>query len=244
MLKSKIKRVMFIISGVILIVSVFFCVLYMNDYYRANSEAIAAFSEKIEDIETSFEDDTVAYIPEHPKAGLIFYPGGKVEYTSYEPLMQACAAEDILCVVAEMPLNLAVLDAKAAKGIQEKYPDIESWYIGGHSLGGAMAATYLPQTTEQYDGLILLGSYSTVDLSSTELEVLCVFGTEDMVLDREKYDENTVNLPAGYIELAINGGCHAYFGMYGEQDGDGVATISNDEQIKITADAIIDLILD
>ena len=156
--------------------------------------------------------------------------------------MRACADKGILCVLVKMPFNLAVFDVNAAQGISEKYPEIDSWYIGGHSLGGSMAASYLKENTDAFDGLILLGSYSTADLSQTNLEVLSVYGSEDKVLNAEKYKENLPNSPTDLTENIIDGGCHAYFGTYGAQDGDGTPTISNEEQIKITATAIAQLV--
>ena len=102
-----------------------------------------------------------------------------MEYISYIPLMDALARKGIMCVLLKMPFNLAVLDVNAADGIQKEYPEIEEWYIGGHSLGGSMAASYLATHVEDYEGLILLGSYSTADLSDTDLAVLSVFGSED-----------------------------------------------------------------
>ena len=105
-----------------------------------------------------------------------------------------------------------------------------------------MAASYLEKNAEDYEGLILLGSYSTADLSATDLDVLSVYGSEDKVMNHEKYDENKSNLPDGFTETIIDGGCHAYFGMYGAQDGDGIATITNEEQIYRTADEIAELI--
>ena len=141
-------------------------------------------------------------------------------------------------MLMEMPFNLAVLDVHAADGIREMYPTVENWYIGGHSLGGSMAAAYLAENAEDYDGLILLGSYSTADLSGADIEVLSVYGSEDRVLNREKYDENKSNLPDSFTELVIDGGCHAYFGMYGAQDGDGTPTVKSEEQINMTANAI------
>lgn len=152
--------------------------------------------------------------------------------------MQLCAEQDILCVLVKMPCNLAVLDIDAADGIQEQYPDIQEWYIGGHSLGGSMAASYLSEHTNDYEGLILLGSYSTADISNTNLNVLSIFGSEDKVLNHEKYDENISNLPEDFTEVVINGGCHAYFGMYGTQDGDGTPTIRCEEQLQESATAI------
>ena len=191
----------------------------------------------------TLENHAMVFSPENATAGLIFYPGGKVEYTAYIPLMEACASKGIFCVLMEMPFNLAVFDIDAAEGYSEKYPQIESWYIGGHSLGGSMAASYLADHTEDFEGLILLGSYSTADLSHTDLRVLSVYGSEDGVLNRKKYEKNLSNLPKDFRETVIQGGCHAYFGMYGEQKGDGTPTISPKEQILFTADEISSLIV-
>ena len=58
----------------------------------------------------------------------------------------------------------------------------------------------------------------------------------------ENYKENLANLPEDYKEVIIDGGCHAYFGMYGNQEGDGTPTITNEEQIKITAKEIIEFL--
>lgn len=243
--KRKRKILIWVVSIVaVLAVIVGACAVYVSDYYRADVQAIAAFASTNTVNKEVLDDNTIVYAPEKAAAGLIFYPGGKVEYTAYEPLMQACAHRGILCVLVEMPFNLAVLDINAADGIQEKYPEIRDWYIGGHSLGGSMAASYLADNSKDYRGLILLGSYSTADLSHTGLSVLSVYGSEDKVLNHEKYDENKSNLPDGFTEIVIDGGCHAYFGMYGPQDGDGTPTITNREQINLTADAIVQVVSD
>jgi dienelactone hydrolase len=167
-----------------------------------------------------------------------------VEYTAYIPLMKALASEGILGVLVEMPFHLAVLDIDAAEGIREQYPQVEQWYIGGHSLGGSMAAAYLAEEADDFEGLILLGSYSTTDLSETDLSVVSIYGSEDLVMNREKYEENKANLPDEFSEVILDGGCHAYFGMYGAQEGDGTPEISNEEQIALTVDAISEMVLD
>lgn len=218
------------------------CGIYLGDYYRADSGAIEAFiSESPVHIYES-GSSLLVFEPENSDSGLIFYPGGKVEYTAYTPLMESLASEGILCVLVEMPGNLAVLDMDAAAGIPEQFPEIENWYIGGHSLGGSMAASYLAKHTGTYEGLVLLGSYSTADLSGSGLSVLSIYGSEDTVMNREKYTQYRENLPTGFAEVIIDGGCHAYFGMYGAQDGDGTPTISAEEQIRQTADTIASMI--
>ncbi len=185
---------------------------------------------------------TIVFEPEGATKGFIFYPGGKVEYTAYIPLMQACAEEGILCVLLEMPFNLAVLDANAADGVKEEYPHITEWYIGGHSLGGSMAANYAADNADELAGLVLLASYSTADLSESGLSVLSVYGSEDGVLNMEKYEKYHVKLPHNLTEYVIGGGCHAYFGVYGAQKGDGTPSVTNKEQIDITAEKISEFI--
>ena len=138
-----------------------------------------------------------------------------------------------------MPFNLAVLDMNAAKGMTEQYPEIDDWYIGGHSLGGSMAASFVADNSDDFEGLILLGSYSTTQIA---LPVLSIFGSEDKVMNREKYDKYKSNIDSSLTETVIEGGCHAYFGMYGAQDGDGTPSISNEEQINITVTEIIKFI--
>ncbi len=232
------KRKIIITGVAALVIIVCGLTAYFGDYYRADDEAIREFI--TQDISIRKETDgTIVFKPDRASKGFIFYPGGKVEHTAYIPLMQVCAEQGILCVLVEMPFNLAVFDIKAADGIQEKYPEIEDWYIGGHSLGGAMAAYYLEKNIENYEGLILCGAYSTADLSESNLDVLSIFGSEDQVMNKEKYDENKSNLPKDFTQIIIDGGCHAYFGMYGVQEGDGRPAISNEDQIYITAEHIV-----
>lgn len=233
-----------IITGMIaavLVISAAGSAAYLNDFYHAEAEAIASFVTENPVEKQEIEDGIIVH-KAVSDTGFIFYPGGKVEYTAYEPLMEACASEGIFCVLLEMPFHLAVLDRNAAQGIPELYPEIEHWYIGGHSLGGSMAASYLEKHQEEYEGMILLGAYATADLSESDLTVLSVYGSEDGVMNREKYEKYQENLPEGFTELLIDGGCHAGFGMYGAQEGDGVPSITNEEQIMVTAEAIAELI--
>ena len=209
------------------------CWAYAAGYYHADDIAVAAMSSAT-DVTVEQKGNAIAFIPEDAETGLIFYPGGKVEYTAYAPLMRALADHGVLGVLVKMPLNLAVLDVHAANGIPEQYPHIKHWYIGGHSLGGSMAASHAAKNVSAYDGLVLLASYSTADLSTSDLPVISIYGSEDGVLNMEKYDEYKRSLPAALEEHIIEGGCHAGFGSYGSQDGDGVPTITGEEQVAET----------
>ena len=145
---------------------------YTSDYYHASKYAMNV----IEDVSVEAHEDYYVFVPEDIKAGLIFYPGGLVETQSYAPLMKECAKQGILCVLVKMPFHLAVFNINGADGIIEKY-DVDDWYIGGHSLGGSIAASYVSNHLDEYNGLILLASYSTEDLSQTNLNVLSKLST-------------------------------------------------------------------
>ena len=220
------------------------CFLYINDYYHANEDAIAVLQQGALDtseVIVSEKDGLMVFLPRGgTDIGMIFYPGGKVEYSAYAPLLYQCARQGITCVLIEMPGNLAVLDMNAAEGIPERYTHVNRWYLAGHSLGGAMASSYLAKHTEDYEGAILLAAYATEALHGEK--VLSVYGSEDSVLNMEKYEENKANLPEDYTEVVIGGGCHAYFGAYGTQDGDGEPSISAEQQWEITAQAVAEFV--
>ena len=228
------------IGGIILAL-VIACAIYLGNYYHADMEKIENFTKQsVVEMQTD-ENGYLVFEPEQIENGLIFYPSGKVEHTAYIPLMEALASKGTLCILVKMPFRLAVFDSNAADGLQGNYPEVESWYIGGHSLGGSMAASYLSKHSDSFDGLILLGSYSTADLSDLDVDVLSIYGSEDLVLNRENYETNKENLPDDFKEVIIEGGCHAYFGMYGAQEGDGVPGITNEEQILRTVESIDEL---
>ncbi|MDO8949426.1 MAG: alpha/beta hydrolase [Actinomycetota bacterium] len=178
-----------------------------------------------------------------PSAGFIFYPGGLVDPAAYAPLMQRLSDGGVLAIIVPMPLELAVFGQGRASDVIEAYPAVGTWVIGGHSLGGAMAAEYLKAHPEQIDGVAFLASYpaDSTDLSSLSAKVVSIYGTEDGVAG-EVFKQSLSRLPDGTALEAIDGGNHAQFGNYGPQKGDGVATVSRDEQQRLTADAILKLV--
>lgn len=221
------------IIGVLLVVIV--CMgaicLYLNDGYDALAQAQTALCSG--DVVTVTQiDGAIVFMPQNPQEGLIFYPGGKVAHDAYSPLMRAYAEAGMACILLEMPFDLAVFDANAADDYRYLYTEIEDWYLGGHSLGGAMASSYLEQHVQEYKGLILCAAYSTVDFSEEEFTVVSMYGSQDKVLNAQKYAECRTNLSKNTVELIIEGGNHAFFGTYGLQEGDGTATITNESQIN------------
>ncbi|MEP7292958.1 MAG: alpha/beta hydrolase [Chloroflexota bacterium] len=161
--------------------------------------------------------------------GLIFYPGAKVDARSYAPMAHALAQQGYLVVFPPMTLNLAVLSINAADAVIAAHPEIAHWALGGHSLGGSMAARYV-QAHSEIEGLLLLASYPDIDLSGYPLDAAVVYGSLDGLATVEKVESTRNLLPASAQWTLIDGGNHAQFGWYGDQAGDKPATISREAQ--------------
>ena len=242
--KKKRSKTFKVLIGLIIALGVFELVafgaiaVYLSDYSHADTTAEAALKSG-HGVRVSTADDWTEFIPTDPKdTGIVFYPGGKVEYTAYAPLMQDFAKEGYFCALVKMPFNLALLDTNAAKDVKEAHPEITHWIIGGHSLGGAMAAKYA--AISDFDGLFLLAAYTTADMSDKDIPVVSVYGDADGVLNMDDYAANKSNLPADTVECVIKGGNHSQFGSYGLQEGDGEASISAEKQRAQTVQLVLD----
>ncbi len=101
---------------------------------------------------------------------------------------------------------------------------------------------YLSTTSYNFKGIIFLASYPSKQIKES-LSSLSIYGTKDNVLNMEDFNKKKSLLPTNQTIVEIDGGNHSYYGNYGEQRNDGIATISRLEQQKITKDAIIKYIL-
>lgn len=174
--------------------------------------------------------------------GLVFYPGGLVHPAAYAPLMQRLSDGGVLAVIVPMPLDLAIFGIGRADEVIAAYPWIDSWAVGGHSLGGAMAAEYAKRNPDAVAGIVFLAAYpaDSTDLSSLALRAVSTYGSADGV-SADVFEASLQRLPDGTDLIMIDGGNHAQFGHYGPQKGDGLATISRVEQQKQTAEIILEL---
>lgn len=228
-MKKRVKIILIsIVSLVVLLIGAFF--IYVSDYYRADNVTIAVMKSANA---IRVQGNLTILSPTKPSdTALIFYPGAKVEYISYIPILEKLRQKGITCVLIKMPFNMAIFDMNAADKVFNELPGIKNWYIGGHSMGGAMASSYAANHKDKIKGLILLGAYIYGDVSPKN--ALTVYGTLNSNLaEHINYTENVV---------IIKGGNHAQFGNYGEQKGDPPGTISTEEQQNITVEAILNFI--
>ncbi len=213
--------------------------VYFGTYYHADATAEKALqgnsAVKVSQISQG------GYLFDGPSddTAVIFYPGAKVETSAYAPLLLQIAEQDADVYLLDMPLHMAFFGINKADRIRENDEnDYRHWYMAGHSLGAAMAASYAASHLSEYRGLILLAGYPPKDLHADDFSLLSVYGSEDM--DPAMMQKKSQNRPEDYTESVISGGNHAQFGNYGIQKGDGTARISAEEQQKQAVKAIHD----
>lgn len=202
-----------------------------NDAYPPQPPALAALESDAQVTVTQYAD-FIAFEPTtmQPTTGFILYPGGRVDYRVYAPVLRQIAAQGFFVAVVKVPINLAFFDSNAAEAVIAQAPQIEHWAVGGHSLGGVAAASYASAHLDELAGLVLWASYPADDsLTNATIEVLSLYGTNDMA-GMEVFDRSRAQLPADAQFVSIPGGNHAQFGAYGPQAGDNPADISAEEQ--------------
>ncbi len=227
--KNRLKRLLLVtLLLLVLLTGGFFW--YVSDYYRAEDLAVTVLFQGDNIVQ---QDNLTILSPSAPSdTALIFYPGAKVETIAYLPLLDQIRRTGVTCILVDMPFHMAIFDSNAAQDVMEQFPDVEHWYLAGHSMGGAMASQFASKHPQQVDGLILLGAYLYGDYPVEQ--TLTVYGSlNQSVEDKLDYTENVVE---------IQGGNHAQFGNYGPQKGDLPADISSQEQQKQTVTAIQDFL--
>ncbi len=237
------KRLRIVLIGllVVLILAVGGFVVWAETPLGPMPEAIAALESNAEVAVQTEPWLLFAPAEKTPSVGLIFYPGGRVDPRSYAPAARVIAAQGYLVVIPPVPLNLAVFAPDIAADVIAANPAIKRWFVGGHSLGGAMAASFAYNHPDAVDGLVLWASYpaSPSDFSQRpDFPVLSAYGTEDFGLDG--IEASRVILSDTTEWVVIGGGNHAQCGWYGPQPGDNPATISREDQqsqlIAVTVD--------
>ncbi len=182
-----------------------------------------------------------AFIPQNggSSTALIFYPGGRVDYRSYAPPLELIAAQGYPVYLVKMPLSLAVFGINRAETVMAAHPEIQHWAIGGHSLGGAMAAAFVYNHPGEVQGLVLWAAYPAENnsLADRDIRVVSISGQLDGLATPAKIQASRPLLPADTTWVVIPGGIHSYFGDYGHQPGDGQTEIAALDQWSRTADA-------
>lgn len=223
---------------VVTVILVLGFVYWANDAAPATDVALKAL-ESDPQMVVDQRDGYVVFLPvgQSPTTGFIFYPGGRVDYRAYAPVLRMIAQQGYVVAVVDVNLNLAFFEINAADAVISNHPEVNHWAVGGHSLGGVAASSYAAKHLEEVDGLVLWASYpADASLTNATIKVVSIYGTKDMA-GMEPFDKSRAQLPADTQFVVIDGGNHAQFGAYGFQAGDNPASITADEQWAQIAEA-------
>ena len=180
------------------------------------------------------DEPWLTFTPRHstPTTAFIFYPGGRIDPRGYATLMRDIASKGYLVVVPEMPLNMAAFNPSIASDIIASYPEMDHWVIGGHSVGGAMAAQYTGNHGDMIEGLAIWASYppKSSDLSGLDIPVVSIYGSRELRVNDASVGERKHLLPDDTHYVRIEGGDHHQFGSYEIDPADHLATISRESQ--------------
>jgi len=229
-----------VLTAVLFMFAVVF-VLWASDAAPAADAALQAMNSDAQ-VYVSPENGWVIFFPAEnprPETGFIFYPGGKVDYRAYAPVLKLIAARGYFVAVVPAPLNLAFFDVNAAARVEAAYPEIQNWFVGGHSLGGVAASSYAA-SHEEIQGVVFWASYPANDsLKTKNIPAVSIFGTNDGLATGDTLDASRDLLLPDTQFVAIEGGNHSQFGSYGFQSGDNEAGVSPEEQWAQIADATV-----
>ncbi len=223
-----------------LLIPIIYVVYYLNTCSLAMVE-VKSFLTTTDQVEVA-NDKWIKFTPEISNGkGVIFYPGGKVDPESYAPLMYHLTENGYTCYLIKMPFNLAVFKSNAAQAVILSDTEIKHWFIGGHSLGGAMASQYVNKNPDAVEGIFFLAAYPVESTSLVDFSIksLSMYGEKDGLIPLSEIKVHEKLLPSKHIIQIIKGANHGQFGYYGIQKNDQKSDISREEQQKQVLDALL-----
>ena len=237
------KRGLILIILGLLIVGVISFSYYVSDYYHADNKALGALS-STENYNVINTDDSITFTPTANKSstGVILYPGAKVQAESYSGLASELAKYGYTTIIVKMPFNLAFFGVNRADEVISQHGEINTWVMGGHSLGGVFASDYAVNNQNKIRGVIYLAAYPSKNASNASFEALSIRGSLDGLTTSEDISKNLNKYPENTTFVTIDGGNHYNFGDYGEQAGDNNSTITKEEQQSITITHILEFL--
>jgi predicted esterase len=230
--RRRLLKWVLVILGVIALAAILWGIQWATYARPPLPEAIKAL-ESDDQVQIAYEP-WLTFLPRqsNPITGFVFYPGGRIDPRGYAFLMREIASEGYLVVVPEMPINMAVFNSNVASEIIAYFPEINHWVIGGHSVGGAMAAQYTANHSDVIEGLAIWASYppNSADLSKLDIPVVSIYGSRELRVNDASIGEHKHLLPEDTLYIRIEGGDHHQFGSYKINPTDHLATISRESQ--------------
>jgi len=162
--------------------------------------------------------DNIVFTPKQQtyEVGMVFYHGAETDPRVYARPLRAIAEQGYLVVAVTMPRYLAVIKPNKADEVIAGYPQISTWAIAGHSMGGAMAAQYVVQHPGKMSGLMFWDAYPSADINLKDADVIVaqIYRTDKKGKAPENFREVQNLLPESTMDFPIAGAAHTYFGDY------------------------------
>jgi hypothetical protein len=234
------KRLILLIVLAVLIAGVAYFAYYVSDYSHADSTALAALS-STGSYNVVDNSNYITFTPTANKSsvGIIFYPGAKIKPEAYSVIASKLAMNGYTTIIVKMPFNLAIFGTNKADNVIAQHPEISTWVIGGHSLGGVFASDYAVNHQDKIKGVIYLAAYPNTNASNATFKGLFIRGSLDGLATSTQISDNLNKFPVNTTFITIPGGNHANFGDYGVQAGDNNSTITKQEQQDLTINYIL-----
>ncbi|MEL7670903.1 alpha/beta fold hydrolase [Methanobacterium sp.] len=237
------KKLFLLIILVVFAVTAASFAYYVSDYYHADSKAAAALK-STESYNVTDTDNSITFIPTQNRSttGIIFYPGGKVQPEAYSVIASKLVVKGYTTIIVKMPFNLAFFGVNSADDVVAEHPEITSWVIMGHSLGGVFASEYAVNHQDKIKGVVYLAAYPSTNASNATFKALSIRGSLDNLTTAQDISNNKNKFPANTTFITIPGGNHYNNGNYGPQAGDNNSTITREEQQNKTVSYILEFI--
>ncbi len=225
------RRIIFAVPCLVMSFLLVVVLAYARPFVATPAAAAALRSEN--DVRLSDRLGWYELIPAHqdsagedigPTTGFVFVPGARIDSRAYAPVLRPLAEAGYLVVVLKEPFGFAVIDRDHGKKVLDLHPEISHWVVGGHSLGGTVAASLADQY-ELIEGLVLFASYPADPIIRNDLKIVSISGSADGFTTPQDIEASQAELPPGTDFVVINGAVHSSFGDYGQQPGDGTPTI-------------------
>ncbi|MFF3063499.1 alpha/beta hydrolase [Oerskovia sp. NPDC057915] len=235
--RSRARRVLrgtFLGAGLVVLVALAAAVVWLRPF-PATAPALAAL-ESDGSVEVLDEAGWIAFVPRGGEAstGLVYSPGARVDVRATAAVLRPLAEAGYLVVALKEPLGIAFTSPNQSASAMAAFDEVGTWAVGGHSLGGVVAASFAAAHDDEVDGLLLHASYPSADMSAADVEVTSVWGSRDGLTTPDKIEASRADLPATARFVEIPGAVHAFFADYGAQPGDGRPTTSRaDAQAQI-----------
>ena len=240
--KSKaINKRMITLLGVLILFVIGFFIWLSNGY--SLQENNMKYLQSNSKVEVTVDGNYTYFTPKNASAtkGFIFYPGERVDSSSYAKLCNEVASYGYKVVAVDMPFNYANFGKNKATQVIEDNPEITKWVIGGDSLGGTVACEYAVNN-KNVEGIVLISSYPRYNISELGFKVLSLWGSKDNVVDYKELINSKEQLPQDTKYVEIEGANHSQFANYGMYSGDEEALISSDEQMDITVRNVVNFL--